>query len=87
MKFGERFFMKEAKYLEKQKRQVEQTTRVAKTTRGDACAAKNKEEGARSRRAVLSSFAKSTKTNEQMKVRMVYRQKYHTTRGYALKTS
>ena len=27
VKFGERFFVKEAKYLEKQKRQVEQKTR------------------------------------------------------------
>jgi len=27
VKFGERFFMKEAKYLEEQKRQVEQKTR------------------------------------------------------------
>ena len=42
MKFGERFFMEEAKYLEEQKRQVEQKNgRVARTTRGDACAAKN----------------------------------------------
>ena len=30
-----------------------------------------KKEGARNRRAVLSSFAKSTKTNEQKKVRVV----------------
>ena len=34
--------MKEAKYLEEQKRQVEQKTeRVARTTRRDACTAKN----------------------------------------------
>ena len=64
--------MKEAKYLEKQKRQVEQKTREWQRPRARTPAQqRTKEEGARSRRAVLSSFAKSTKTNEQKKVRVV----------------
>ena len=37
--------MKEAKYPEKQKRQDEKKTSVAKTTRRDACATKNERKG------------------------------------------
>ena len=64
--------MKEAKYLEEQKRQVEQKTREWQGPRaGTPAQQRTKEEGARSRRAMPSSFAKSTKTNEQTKVRFV----------------
>ena len=45
--------------------------KVAKTTCGDLRNKGRKEEGARSRRAMPSSFAKSKKTNEQTKTKMV----------------
>ena len=61
--------MKEAKYLEEQKRQVEQ--RVRRWPREKTAAVRVREEEARSRGATPSSFAKSTKTNEQRKVRVV----------------
>jgi len=57
--------------LEKQKRQVEQKTREWQRPRAGTPAQQRTKEEARSRRAVVSSFAKSTKTNEQTKVRVV----------------
>ena len=67
VKVGERFFMKEAKYLEEQKRRVEQSVR--RWPRGKTADVGARKEGTRIQ--VLSSFAKSTKTNEQKKVRFM----------------
>jgi len=65
VELGERFFMKEAKYLEEQKRQ-----RARWWPRKEAVLQRTKE-GARCRGAMPSSFANPDKTNEPKKVRFV----------------